>query len=111
MPRTISDDEWKGIFDSLCHKLGEYDCFFAVYDPYSKKDHNPIDDSLARNLTEIYDDLVKDVRAWGTATAAEKLEVIWDLRFGFEDHWGHHATMAIYTLYALLYMHIENEED
>jgi hypothetical protein len=39
------------------------------------------------------------------------LDIIWEWEFGFETHWGEHATNAIRALYWLLYNHIENKKD
>jgi hypothetical protein len=66
---------------------------------------------LSDDLLIIYRDVQSGLYEWDKATGPQKLDIIWEWEFGFETHWGEHATNAIRALYWLLYNHIENKKD
>ncbi|MFE7505205.1 DUF5063 domain-containing protein [Promicromonospora sp. NPDC057488] len=47
-------------------------------------------------------DIWRDLRSgldW-LDSGADPADVLWDWRFGFETHWGRHATHALHALHA-----------
>lgn len=105
----ISHEEWDKLFKSLQHKLGDYDEYKQMSDPYEDTDQEPVVSSLSYDMSEIYIDLKPGLQEWENANATERRDIIWQWKWGFENHWGDHAARAFRALYSLLYCHIEDK--
>ena len=57
------------------------------------------------HLAAMYRDLRAGLLKWERGEAGEAL---WEWRFGFENHWGKHATGALRALWARAAWHDEN---
>jgi hypothetical protein len=106
-----SQEEWQNLYKSLQNKLEGYDVYFEVFDPYDDKDHESISQTVSDDLSDIYFDLKSGLKEWSRASVAEQRSIIWDWKFGFASHWGHHATGAFRTLFSLLFEHIEGKSE
>jgi hypothetical protein len=110
-PDGISYEEYDLIYESLMRKIKKWDNYLKMFDPYNRREKTPGHGSLSDDLADIYRDLQSGLYEWDKVTAPQKLDIIWEWEFGFETHWGEHATNAIRALYWLLYNHIKNKKD
>ena len=99
---------WKEMFDSLNQRLEEFGYYHEISDPFDLEDHELILGSLSNDLSEIYQDIAPGLHVWEKANTSEKLCIIWEWKWGYENHWGDHATTALRALHSLLFQHIEN---
>ena len=86
---------------ALCRGLGERiaaeaNFYGEVFDPYSET-REPVIGSLADDMADIYGELMDGLRAWRNG---DRAEAAWRWRFGFQVHWGEHATSALRALHA-----------
>jgi hypothetical protein len=105
----ISHEEWNELFISLKGKLKGWDYYKEMFDPYQLKDKKPVNASLSDDFSDIYRDIKPGLNDWEKAIATERLGIIWYWKWGFENHWGEHATGAFRALYSLLYSHVEDK--
>jgi len=94
---TYGIDEHMRLFNALREKLGDWDVYCCVFDPMTDKE--AITCNLADDLADIY----RDVRqcSEGIAAGAALSDVIWEMRVGFETHWGRHLTNALAVVHEL----------
>jgi hypothetical protein len=98
-PAKKDSGEWARLFESLKEKLGDANLYWHIFNP--TKIEEPIYGSLADDIADIYGDLRKGlVLTKQGGKMAE--EAIWEWRFGFYSHWGHHALSALRTLHEVL---------
>jgi hypothetical protein len=94
--RDVRHDEWSRLNQRLALKLGDFDSYSFVFDPY-ELDSTPVVSSLADDVASVYQDL-KD----GLATIEEGRDAAaWEWRESFKTHWGRHATHALYAVFSL----------
>jgi hypothetical protein len=96
----MSGVEWRALYELLRKRLGDVDLYWTVFDPTDSKDTEAIRGSLADDVADIYRDL-KEVLNLTDKSAISPQEAIWDWRFSFYSHWGHHAFSALRTLHNL----------
>jgi hypothetical protein len=94
-------EEWRTLFHALTDELGTHCNYREVFDPYSE-DEEEVTGSLADDLADIYRELRSGLRKWKRGQTGAAL---WDWRFGFESHWGEHATGALRALRSLSAWH------
>jgi uncharacterized protein DUF5063 len=80
-------------------RLGGNDRYRTIWDATGAfgNDVEPIESSLSLELAEIDSDL-HEALAWLEQPHAD---VLWDLRFAFEQHWGQHAVNVLRPLHVL----------
>jgi hypothetical protein len=92
-------EEWKRLYTSLREKLGEWDQYRQVFDP--TQDAEAVHGSLADDIADIYRDLKRGLDLKEAITPHPE-DSIWEWRFGFYSHWGHHAMDALLTIHIRL---------
>jgi hypothetical protein len=92
--------EWATLFNSLKEKIGSDDGYWTVFDSTEQRD--PVQGSLARDISEIYSDL-KDALLILQAGAPNR-DSLWELRFSFRSQWAKHALGALTAIHDL---HVE----
>ena len=98
----MSHAEWVNLFRSLEGTLGRHNVYWLVFDPYEHEDENLITGTLADDLADIYRDL--DLLQVRSAQNVSN-DVVWQWRFGFYEHWGHHAVDVVRATQALIAYH------
>jgi hypothetical protein len=88
--------QWGELYSLLEDILGDWNPYYEVFDP--TKDREAIFGSLADDLADIYRDL-KEGLVVHDAGLAPPHDIIWEWRFGFYSHWGHHAIDALRALH------------
>lgn len=106
----VSNEEWQKLYSSLKNYIGSHDTYFQVADPYDEDDRNPIQMSIAGDISEIYQELQPSLVAFQSCNLKDKLAIIWEWKFLLKAHWGDHATRAARALYSLLYYNDSLEE-
>jgi hypothetical protein len=85
---------------ALRQRLGAADTFTDVWDPTEPDSSDPIARTLSGELVEIYDDLGEALVLLDEA-AAGRPDLLWDVWFAFETHWGKHAIDVLRPLHHL----------
>jgi hypothetical protein len=80
---------------ALSNHLGDNDTYWEVFDP--TQEEKPTAASLAADLSEIRFDLQQDLVALERGEPVEA--VVWEWRFGFENHWGRHLVDALRAIH------------
>jgi len=89
--------EWWDLFQRLGQHLGSYDAYDCVFDPYDLGSQ-PVRGLVSDDLADICRDLREGLDLYD---AGRTDEAVWQWRFGFDSHWGQHATHALYALRTL----------
>jgi hypothetical protein len=112
----IDKDELRKMNKNLISNLGK-DCFYwEVFDPtYTEQDGKPeqgwkITDKeptqgwLVDDFADIYADLKEELSKIDQIGTDEAIEdALWQLKFGFNHHWGNHCIDAMRALHYLWY--------
>lgn len=75
------------------------DMYGEVFDPIPIPPEEPVIGSIADDVVDIYRDIVTGLRAYQNGN---KSGALWEWGFGFQHHWGEHATGAIRAIHAWL---------
>jgi Domain of unknown function (DUF5063) len=95
-PDRGESDEWIAAYRALSAQLGAHNLYREIFDPYEPQSEPEVTASLADDLRDIHRDLLSGLRKW---FRGESGEALWEWRFGFESHWGEHATGALRALH------------
>lgn len=112
----IDKDELRKMNKSLISNLGK-DCFYwEVFDPtYTEEngkpgqgwkitDREPTQGWLVDDFADIYADLKEELTKIDQIGTDESIEdALWQLKFGFNHHWGNHCINAMRALHYLWY--------
>ena len=90
-------DEWKKQYLSLREKIGPLDAYWLVFDSAEKEE--PVQGSLAGDISEIYYDLRQDLQL--REKGIPRADMLWEIHSSFREHWGRHAIAALKTIYDL----------
>ena len=87
--------------ESIAARFADYDVFVDVWDPtgLTDEDRPPIERSLSQELVEIDDELANALR-WLTDPESPA-DVLWDVAWAFENHWGTHAVAVLRPLHQI----------
>jgi hypothetical protein len=106
LPPAITDDEQRLLEEAVSRKLGEFQAYWEVFDPFAENDAGPVAGNIAADLVEIYCDVRRPLSAWDATAWSERLnDVTWSARFDFVYHWSRHATACLKAVDALLNRH------
>lgn len=102
--KEINKDELRKINENLIFSLGK-DCFYwKVFNPTYDKDKEPIKGWLVDDFIDIYADLKEELTKIDQIGTNESIEdALWQLKFGFNHHWGNHCIDAMRALHYLWY--------
>jgi hypothetical protein len=84
-------EEWSQLFQSLKEKIGPLDNYWEIFDSTEKSE--PVQGSLAGDISEVYYDLKNDLRL--EQRAIDRADLLWQIRESFTGHWGRHALEAL----------------
>ncbi|MGB5927263.1 MAG: DUF5063 domain-containing protein [Cyclobacteriaceae bacterium] len=112
----IDKDELRKINKNLISNLGK-DCFYwEVFDPtYTEEngkpgqgwkitDREPTQGWLVDDFADIYADLKEELTKIDQIGTDESIEdALWQLKFGFNHHWGNHCINAMRAFHYLWY--------
>src|SRR5215472_2839354 len=93
-------DEWNELRRLLKEKIGPLDAYWEIFDSTEKQE--PVQGSLAGDISEIYFDLKRSLEL--EETGIRKSDLLFDWRLDFRSHWGRHVLGA---LTAIHHRHVE----
>jgi hypothetical protein len=93
----VDDEEWRAVF-AAAGRL-PLDFYGEVFDPLAVPPEQPVLGSIADDIADIYRDVVGGLRE---LQAGRRAQASWEWGFGFQHHWGEHATGAIRALHCWL---------
>jgi hypothetical protein len=88
-------DKWDALRRSLGEKIGPLDTYWTVFDFTEKQE--PVQGSLAGDISEIYFDLKQSLRL--EETGIPKSDLLFDWRLDFRSHWGRHLLGALTAIH------------
>lgn len=114
--KVIDIDEIRKMNKNLISQLGK-DCFYwKIFDPtYTEQDGNsgqgwkitekePTQGWLIDDFADMYTDLKEELTKLDQIGTDEAIEdALWQLKFGFNHHWGNHCIDAMRALHYLWY--------
>jgi hypothetical protein len=83
----------------LASYLGKYNRYWHVVDPLYDADHESTEYSIAGDLSEIYDDLLKHLDSWQNGNPTQKNEAISEWQLHWKIHWGDHVLSALRAIH------------
>lgn len=97
----LSHEAWLERFKAVGAVLRAWDIYWVV-DPLAIDDGKPDPEILAGDLCDDLADIWRDLKSGLLALdeGAPEVEVQWEWRWGFYNHWGSHATSALTVLHA-----------
>lgn len=93
-PPDLPKTDWDAMFKSFGALPFNY--YREVHDPSIEDVDEPVVGDVADDLTDMYSDLIKGLWLFdrGHTRAA-----VWNWKFTFDVHWGHHAVSALRALH------------
>ena len=95
-------EEVESILKELARKIGDHRYYWTVFDPTDEQDTDAVCGDLVDDIGDTYKDVKRGLLTFDLGTMASKEHGIWDLKFGFEKHWGQHTIDALRTIHFLL---------
>jgi hypothetical protein len=93
----VDDGEWKAVYAASARL--PFDFYGETFDSQKVPPEDSGVGSLADDIADIYRDVVSGLREHQTNRHAR---AVWNWTFGFQHHWGRHATGAIRALHGWL---------
>jgi Domain of unknown function (DUF5063) len=100
---AFTHEQESALTRALEEKLGTYNTYREIFDPYDEPTEEAVYGSLGRDLAEIYRDLRDVLAAYELKNQDTVHDILWSTRFQFEHYWGEHATKALRVIDSLLY--------
>jgi hypothetical protein len=96
---TPRGDDGRALREKLKARFGEHDVFVDVFDPsrLAVEEIDPIEHSLSQELVEIDEDLAEAI----ALLDEDRQDALWEVRWAFENHWGHHAHSCLRPLHQM----------
>jgi hypothetical protein len=98
----VSTDGLDSILHRIGARIGGNSVYWEVFEPFDHDNHDPVCGDLVDDLGDIYRDIKRALVIFDLDTAAAKDDAMWQLKFGFENHWGRHALGALMAIHHLL---------
>jgi hypothetical protein len=76
--------------------------YWEVFEPFAEEKPDPIYGSISDDLKDVWGDLKKGLSIFDSGKPNCIEDAVWNWRFLFGSHWGHHAAGAIWVLTALM---------
>lgn len=100
----IDKDELRIMNKNLISNLGKDSFYWEVFDPTYDKENEPTQGWLVDDFADIYADLKEELTKIDQIATDESIEdALWQLKFGFNHHWGNHCINAMRALHHLWY--------
>lgn len=96
------DFEYKNA--DLISELGGEQFYWEVFDPTYNDDNESSQGMLWDDFADIYKDLKRSLSQMDKIGTDEAIEdALWQFKWGFSNHWGHHCINALRYLHYLAY--------
>ena len=100
----IDQDMLSQMNQNLISYLGKECFYWEVFDPAYDKEKEPTQGWLVDDFSDIYADLKEELFKIDEIGTNESIEdALWQLKSGFNQHWGNHCIDAMRALHYLWY--------
>ncbi|HLW39583.1 MAG TPA: DUF5063 domain-containing protein [Brumimicrobium sp.] len=100
----IDKDTLRKLNEQLVSLFGENCFYWKVFDPIHSKEKEPVQGWLVDDFADIYSELKEELTKIDQIGTDEAIEdALWQLKFGFNHHWGNHCIDAMRALHYLWY--------
>jgi hypothetical protein len=100
LPEGPSHEQWRERYLAVEAVLDEWCDYWTTMETFGDDAEEAVNLPLGDDLADIWRDLTPGLI--GLESEAEHVDVIWDWRFTFFNHWGAHAAEATRALHARL---------
>jgi hypothetical protein len=98
MTRTSRSEEREAVRQACARLPLRY--YSELFNPLSvPAQEEPTVGDLADDIADIFNDVLEGLRCFDYGRVPD---AVWEWAFGFQSHWGRHASSAIRTLHAYL---------
>lgn len=102
--KDIDKEELRGLNKNIISNLGKNCFYWEVFDPVYDKEKEPTQGWLVDDFADIYADLKTELMKIDQVGTDESIEdALWQLKFGFNNHWGNHCIDAMRAMHYLWY--------
>jgi hypothetical protein len=98
LPTFVSREEHEAVRQACARLPFQYYSELFNPLPVPAKEEPTVGD-LADDIADIFDDVLEGLRCFDHGRVPD---AVWEWAFGFQSHWGRHASCAIRTLHAYL---------
>ncbi|MEP5611274.1 MAG: DUF5063 domain-containing protein, partial [Cyclobacteriaceae bacterium] len=95
----LTEEEQKIVLKKTSDRIGDHQYYWTKFNPIDNDVMELVAGDLVDDLGDIYADIKPNLRTLEQGELAEQESALWELKFFFETHWGHHAVDALRTLY------------
>jgi hypothetical protein len=100
----IDQEKLRAQNKNLISKLGKACFYWEVFDPTIEEEDEPIKGWIVDDFANIYANLKEELYKIDEIATDESIEdALWQLKFGFNHHWGNHCIDAMRALHYLGY--------
>jgi hypothetical protein len=100
--KFVTETEYAEIHNALRKKLGAANDYLEVFDERMNESEGPVVESLAENLTDIYQDLKDFILLYQTGTKEVMNDAICECRMNFENYWGQKLVNALRAIHKII---------
>lgn len=112
MPEVaVNEDDYSSVFNNLFSKYGSDDAYLEVFVQDMKYSDTPISESIAENLTDIYQDLKNCVTVYERGIAEHMNDALSVCIENFKTYWGQKLVNVLRALHSLKYSEQGNDPD
>jgi hypothetical protein len=108
--KSVTENEYNAICESLLKKFGSFDAFEEIYDRLRQENDEPIQLSLAENFADIYQDTKDFIMQYRIGINDVMANAIWECRQSFEQYWGQRIVNIMRVLHHLKYIVVDLEQ-
>jgi len=109
--KSVTEEQYNFLHEQLLVKLGKYDAYTDVFDPQIQFSEAPIGESLAENLTDIYQELKDFIEIYQFGLTELMNDALAECSQSFENYWGQRMVNAMRAFHNLVYSTEDIDED
>lgn len=109
--KSVTEAEYNAICEMLTLKFAAYDTFEEIYDRLRQQNDEPVQLSIAENITDIYQDIKDFIMQYRIGINDVMANAIWECRQAFEQYWGQRIVNIMRVLHHLKYVIIDLDDD
>lgn len=109
--KFVTEQDYINIENQLEEKFGEQDAFLEVFDPLMQESEHPVPQSLAENLTDIYQELKNFITLYRLMDIEKMNDAIWECKTNFKNEWGQKVVNTLRALHMISFGGDDEEEE
>ena len=100
--RFMEEEDYNFLHQKLLEKIGQFDSYQEVFDPMIQLSEEPVPQSLAENIADIYQDLKDFLLAYRIGTVEVMNDALWFCIENFENYWGQRLVNGLRHIHMLI---------